>query len=72
MISVFCNGVKELHGSEGSEYCSCSAELEIVLTMRKPKSETTSSADSPGEPVFVFRKVMAATQQRLAAIAALS
>ena len=64
--------VKELHGSEGSEYCSCSAELETVLTMRKPKWEITTNADSTGEPVFVFRKAMAPTQQHPAAIAALS
>ena len=48
--------VKELNGAEGSEDCSFSAELETVLTMRKPMRESTNGARAIGEPVFVFRK----------------
>ena len=48
--------VKELNELKGSDYSSFSAELETVLTMRKPMWESTSGARAIGEPVFVFRK----------------
>ena len=48
--------VKELNQADGSGYCSFSAELETVLTMRKPIRDSTNGARAIGEPVFVFRK----------------
>ena len=48
--------VKEINETKGSEYHTFSAQLETVLTMRKPMRQSTNGARAIGEPVFVFRK----------------
>ena len=49
--------VKEINETKGSEYHTFSAQLETVLTMRKPMRQSTNGARAIGEPVFVFRKI---------------